>query len=168
MENNIGLIAYHLPLDMHFKYGNNIIILKNILKKPSNYSPFGLYHNNYIGWQTYLKNPMFIEEISSNLGILLNDNNFKYLAFGNKEIRKIAVVSGGAASCFDDAIKNKVDLFITGDRDHTLYHSAKENKINLLFAGHYFTETFGIKALQKAVEKKFNISTCFIDIPTSL
>ncbi len=168
LDNNIGLIAYHLPLDMHSQYGNNIIILKKVIKKLSYYSPFGMYHNNYIGWQTNLKKPMFIEEISKNLDISLNDNTFKYLAFGNKEIRKIGVVSGGAASCFNDAINNKIDLFITGDRDHTLYHSAKENKINLLFAGHYFTETFGIKTLQKVIEKKFDVYTCFLDLPTNL
>lgn len=168
LENNIGLIAYHLPLDMHSQYGNNIMILKKILKRSSNYSPFGMYHNNYIGWQTNLKNPMKIEKISGNLDISLNDNNFKYLAFGNKEIKKIAVISGGASQCFNEAIKNKIDLYITGDRDHILYHSAKENKINLLFAGHYFTETFGIKTIQKVIEKKFKISTCFLDIPTSL
>ena len=132
----------------------------------SNPSPFGFYHNNNIGWQVNLNKPIFIEEIFNNLYI--SKNNIKYLSFGNKEIFKIAVVSGGGSFCINEAINNKIDLLITGDLDHLLYHTAKENKINILFAGHYFTETFGIKAIQNIIENKFKTQTFFIDIPTGL
>ena len=167
LDNNIGIIAFHLPLDCHSEYGNNITILKKISKSLPNLSPFGFYHNNYIGWLVDLNKPIFIKKIFDNLNISEN-NNIKYLSFGNKEIKKIGVVSGGGSFCINEAIENKIDLLITGDPDHTLYHSAKENKINILFAGHYFTETFGIKAIQNVIENKFKISTCFIDIPTGL
>lgn len=168
LENNIGVIAYHLPLDAHPEYGNNIIILKTILKSLPGLSPFGLYHNNYIGWQVSLNKPIFIEEIFNKLNLSKNDNTIRYLPFGNKKIIKIAVVSGGGSFCINEAIDNKIDVLITGDSDHTVYHIAKENKINILFAGHYFTETFGIKAIQNIIENKFNTQTYFIDIPTGL
>ena len=86
----------------------------------------------------------------------------------HNEITKIAVVSGGGSFSINEAINNDIDLLITGDPDHTLYHTAKENNINILFAGHYFTETFGIKAIQEVIENKFKISTIFLDIPTGL
>ncbi len=168
LENNIGVIAYHLPLDLHADYGNNIMILKKILKTSYDISPFGQYHKNLIGWQANLKKAIFIKEILNNLEISIDDKSIKYLSFGKKEIKKIAVVSGGGSSCFNEAVNKNIDLFITGDQDHTLFHSAKENKINILFAGHYYTEIFGIKAIQKVIEKKFKIETCFLDIPTGL
>ena len=166
LENDMGLIAYHLPLDCHLEYGNNIRILKEI--GATSWGTFGNYNGTDIGWQTELSSSIKIEQICSRLGISLDDNANKYLDFGNKEIKKIAVVSGGGSSCFQEAIDKKVDLFITGDADHTLYHSAKESSINVLFAGHYFTEIFGIQAIQKVIEKKFKIKTFFCDIPTGL
>jgi dinuclear metal center YbgI/SA1388 family protein len=168
LDNNIGIIAYHLPLDAHSEYGNNITILKKISKTFSNISPFGSYHNNFIGWKVDLEKSISIEEIYKNLNLKPNDSTIKYLSFGNNEITKIAVVSGGGSFSINEAINNDIDLLITGDPDHTLYHTAKENNINILFAGHYFTETFGIKAIQEVIENKFKISTIFLDIPTGL
>ncbi|OHD20550.1 MAG: Nif3-like dinuclear metal center hexameric protein, partial [Spirochaetes bacterium GWC1_27_15] len=164
LENNIGLIAFHLPLDCNSECGNNAQILKRI--GVSDLVSFGYYKGFPIGFMGEFDNSLDIDQICNKLGLLLH--GIKYLNFGTKEIKKIAVVSGGGGSCFDEAIQKKVDLFITGDAEHTLYHMAAENKINLLFAGHYFTETFGIKAIQKKIEEEFNIYTIFCDIPTGL
>jgi len=40
--------------------------------------------------------------------------------------------------------------------------------MNVIFAGHHATETVGIKALSKVIEKKFMTETIFIDLPTGL
>jgi len=77
-------------------------------------------------------------------------------------------VSGGGGSAFEDCIKEGLDLFITGEPSHTIYHIAKEAGINLIFAGHYATEKLGVKALGKKVEEKYGIKIDFIDIPTGL
>lgn len=172
LNNNIGLIAYHLPLDIHHEYGNNIQILKKISKNinfkrlKNNISPFGYNRGIAVGWQIDFKSPKTIYEIYSSLNI--EEKNIKYLNFGTKEIKKIAVISGSGGHYFNEVISNKIDLFITGDSAHVLFHEAKENKINILFAGHYFTETFGIIAIEKIIKKEFKIETTFIDIPTGL
>lgn len=164
LENNLGLISYHLPLDANLEYGNNSEILRKLgihqLKE------FGQYKGNYIGYKGELDKPLTIEEICNKLGIILNTNKMNYLGFGKKNIKKIGAVSGGGGDNLYDAIKEELDLFITGDASHQLYHVALENKINVLFAGHYFTETFGIKAIQNRIEEEFKISTIFCDIPT--
>ncbi|HOJ64395.1 MAG TPA: Nif3-like dinuclear metal center hexameric protein [Spirochaetota bacterium] len=166
LENNLGLISYHLPLDAHPEYGNNAQILKKL--GIINMQPFGKYKGNLIGFKGECEKPITIENICDKLGVILNKNNVSYLGFGKKEIKKIGVVSGGASDNVYDAIEEKLDLFITGESSHEIYHTALENNINVLFAGHYHTETFGIKAIQNKIEEEFKIYTIFCDIPTGL
>lgn len=163
LENNIGVIAYHLPLDMHPEIGNNAQILKKITN--NTLLPFGFDKGIYYGYQVEVENTS-IEKIKKLLG-LKNEDGI-YLNFGKNEIKKIAVISGSGAKFLNEAIESKVDLFITGETEHSIYHLAKEEKINILFAGHYYTETFGVKALMKLIKEKFNLETEFFDIPTGL
>lgn len=165
-DENIGLISYHLPLDAHSEYGNNIQIIKKLgVKFPEKFAP---YKGNMIGYIGNLEKTLLIDEIASKLGLNLRAKGVNYLGFGAKDIKKIAVVSGGAGDNIFDAMKSEADLFITGDSYHELYHVALENKISVLFAGHYFTETFGVKALMKKIEEEFGLKTAFLDIPTGL
>ena len=60
------------------------------------------------------------------------------------------------------------DLFITGEVPHEVYSIVRENGINLLAGGHYQSEVFGVKALQRMAEKELGIETIFIDVPTGL
>jgi dinuclear metal center YbgI/SA1388 family protein len=166
LEKNIGLIAYHLPLDCHGEYGNNIRIMKKL--GIAGVSPFGSYKGIQLGYLGISGEILGIDDICRKLGIVIDGKIVRYLDFGVKEITKIAVVSGGGGSCFEEAAGVKADLFITGDAEHELYHAAKENGINVLFAGHYFTETFGVKALQELIGKEFGIDTVFYEIPTGL
>ncbi len=164
LENDIGLIAYHLPLDAHEEYGNNIQILKAI--GFDKIDMFAGYKGTKIGWYCENEKSLAIEEIIKRIGI--NGSVYKYLNFGKNEIKTIGVVSGGGNFCFDEVVSRGFDLFITGDADHIIYHNAKENNVNVLFGGHYFTETFGVKALKKLIEKQFNLECEFFDIPTGL
>lgn len=166
LENNLALIAYHLPLDCHSELGNNIQILKHINAGES--TPFGKDKGIYLGHQMELETPRMIEDICKSLSVSLSDKNITYLNFGTQNIQKIAVVSGAGPRFLQEAIDSNCDLFITGDHDHVSYHQAKENNINVLFAGHYFTETFGVKALKEHLRDKFDIETIYYDIPTGL
>jgi putative NIF3 family GTP cyclohydrolase 1 type 2 len=67
-----------------------------------------------------------------------------------------------------DAVKEGVDLFITGEVHHDVYHEAEENGLSVLAFGHYRSETYGVKALQRLTEKKLGIETVFIDAETGL
>jgi len=165
IENNIGLIASHLPLDAHSEFGNNIVLAKKIgIKKPE---PFLLYNDTYIGFKGELERSLPIEIIVERLGTTMKDVRC-YLPFGKKEIKTVGIVSGGAGSGGNvhDAIAEKLDLYISGEGRHSTYHKALEGKINVLLAGHYFTETFGVKALGEKIKKELKIECEFIDCPT--
>ena len=90
------------------------------------------------------------------------------LPFGKEKVKRIAIVSGGAAGELNEAISKGIDCYITGEPAHQNYHPALEAKINVIYAGHYYTEKPGVQALGKALEKKFGISSVFVDIPTTI
>lgn len=162
LSNNIGLIASHLPLDMHAELGNNVLIAKKLgLGK---IEPFGACHDFKVGYKGEFDKAATIEEIVKRLGATMAA--CRYLPFGKKEIKTIGVVSGGGIDWIHDAISGGLDLFITGEGKHSTYHRALEGKINVLMAGHYFTETFGIKALGERVACETGIECVFIDVPT--
>lgn len=164
LENNIGLLAYHLPLDGHPEVGNNVQILKKLsavdIKPCSYHKGFAL---GYIG---NLQQPTTIDSIAKTLGIL--DNSLRILSFGKNKITKVGVLSGSGGHHFQDFVDAGAELFITGDSEHVLYHAAKEQNINVLFAGHYHTEIWGVQALQQLIAEKLSIKTEFISIPTGL
>jgi putative NIF3 family GTP cyclohydrolase 1 type 2 len=90
------------------------------------------------------------------------------IPFGREKVRTIAVCSGGGSySGFYNALDAGVDLYITGDSVE-IYHTAKDAGINVIFAGHHATETLGLKALSRIVQKKFGIETLYIDLTTGL
>ncbi|MDD5086487.1 MAG: Nif3-like dinuclear metal center hexameric protein [Candidatus Nanoarchaeia archaeon] len=164
MENDISLYAAHLPLDKHPKHGNNaefcrIFNLKHI-------QGFGDYHGQIIGFagekDTSLND--FVKEINEKL-----KTKCTVFDFGKKQIKKIAVVSGnGGGEITRQAISNGFDCLITGEAGHSSYVTARDSNINIIVAGHYATETLGVKALMKTIKDKFKVDVKFIDAPTGL
>ncbi len=165
IENDIGLIGYHLPLDASIDVGNNASIMRQIGIKE--FVSFGNYHGVYIGYSGTFDKSLDIETIAKSLKVDLNERYIRYLSFGKKNIKSVAVVSGGGSSCLVEAIEKNIDLFITGEVPHYNYHTVLEGKINLLAAGHYYTETFGVKALAENIKKEFGIDYVFCDHPTN-
>ena len=91
------------------------------------------------------------------------------LAAGGPAVaRKIGVVTGGAGGEIFKAAGEGVDTFITGEGPHWSYTAAEELGVNLFYAGHYATETFGVKALGKHAQEKFGLPWEFLDHPTGL
>jgi len=165
LENGISLYAAHLPLDMHPEVGNNIGLIKILnLSEPE---PFGAYHGVKIGFKGKYEKMKSIKEVSKTLERAL-PAKVESFNFGPDKIKSVGIVSGGGGSAFEDCIKEEIDLFITGEPSHTIYHIAKEAGINLIFVGHYATEKLGVMALGKNIEEKYKIKTEFIDIPTGL
>ncbi len=165
LENDISLYGAHLPLDLHQEVGNNIQLTKILnLCDPV---PFGSYRGVKIGYKGKYENSKNLKEICKNLENCLSAK-VESFEFGPQNISSVGIVSGGGASAFEDCIKEGLDLFITGEPSHVIYHTAKEVGINLIFAGHYATEKLGVMALGKKIEDKYGVKTDFIDIPTGL
>jgi putative NIF3 family GTP cyclohydrolase 1 type 2 len=87
---------------------------------------------------------------------------------GVDKIRTVLVVTGGAGSEVAAAAKLGVDAFVTGEGPHWSYTAAEEEGLNLFYAGHYATETFGVKALAAYLSKKTGLPWSFLDHPTGL
>lgn len=160
LENDINLGGFHLPLDAHGVIGNNISLAKLFnLKNKKVFSDIGI-----IGELEKAKNiESFIKEVEEKL----NTRSYTIKA-GNKNIKKIAIISGGGSSWLEEAVKAEADLFLTGEIKESVVRKIEEYKINYISAGHYNTEKLGIYNLGKMIAKKFNIQHEFIDIPTDV
>jgi dinuclear metal center YbgI/SA1388 family protein len=162
---DLALYAVHLPLDMHAELGNNAGLARRI--GLLGLEPFGEYKGTKIGFKGTLPEPMSLEQVvRACCGT--NEQGISVLPFGPGEITSVGIVSGGAADEAIQAIDEKLDLFITGDADHTVYHHCLEGRINVIFGGHYLTETSGVAALAEKLGGKTGLETRFFDIPTGL
>jgi dinuclear metal center YbgI/SA1388 family protein len=165
IENDLNLYASHLPLDLHPEIGNNaqLAAILNLTRL----KPFGNYKEIDIGFEGILDKSTDLDTIVKIMSEKL-DIKCTVLQFGKKTISKVAVVSGGAADFLTEAIRKGIDCYITGEPVHYNYHEALENRINVVYAGHYHTEKPGIQALGTVLQKRFGIQTEFIDLPTPI
>ena len=58
------------------------------------------------------------------------------------------------------------DGLLTGESSHSAYHLARDAGINVIYGGHYATETVGLRALERHLKNKFGTSCKFIPAPT--
>ena len=165
MENDLALYAVHLPLDAHPELGNNAVMARCL--KLQGIEPFGDYRGAKIGCKGRLSRPQSLERIEMTL-LGGRDASLGRLPFGPDEIRSIGIVSGGDPGAVHQAIEEELDLFITGDCSHTIYHDALEAGINVLFGGHYRTEIWGISEVSRYLRQKQRLDTVVIDVPTGL
>ena len=165
IKNDVCLYAVHLPLDRSDLFGNNISIAQHL--RLSDIKPFGLYRGIYIGYSGKFTEPKLLPDIIDQL-FEEQAHPIATLPFGPEQITKVAIISGGAPFELEQAIEIGADLYITGDASHLCYHTAMEAKINVVFGGHYNTETWGVSAIGKHLNQEYNIDTTFIDVPTGL
>ncbi len=164
-DNNIALFAAHLPLDLHEVYGNNIQLARSLglhrLRR------FGDYHGVKIGYSGTLKTAMTPMRVAAAIRARLQ-SACRVFAFGKDRIRSVGIVSGGAGGLLNDAVKERMDCFLVGELDLAVYNAAKDHGMNLIVAGHYATETAGVRALMPLVGKTFGVETVFINDTKSL
>jgi len=165
LDHNICLYAVHLPLDHHPELGNNAVLAR--LLGLENIEPFGLYHGRKIGYKGTLPKPVTVEEAVKKISFKGRPPLGVY-PLGKKECLTAAVVSGGAAVNAWEAVKEGVDLFVTGDTSHNVYHDCLEAKLNMISGGHYSTEVWGVQAVMRHAMEKLSVDAEFLDIPTGL
>ena len=165
VENDLALYAVHLPLDMHPEFGNNAGMAAALRLREVR--PFGTFKGQQIGCTGLLPEAQSIEEIAQTL-FGGTDQTLGVLPFGPRQIRSVGLVSGGAPLEVEEAISEHLDLYVTGDAAHQVYHRAMETGINVIFGGHYLTETWGVRLLSERVARESDMETLFIDVPTGL
>ncbi len=162
-EAGLAVFSSHLPLDLHPMLGNNAQLAKLLgLRKcvtafPSKGQPIGL-----VG-EVNATRDEFSARIAKAVGAEV------HLAPGGPaRVRRVGVVTGGAGELVAEAAALGCDTFVTGEGPHHTFTLAEELGVNLFYAGHYATETFGVKALAQHVARKFRLPWEFIHHPTGL
>ncbi|MDV3104199.1 Nif3-like dinuclear metal center hexameric protein [Thermococcus waiotapuensis] len=164
-ESGINLYVAHLPLDAHPELGNNAGLLRLLGLEPK--GPFGEYRGLSIGFWGEFEEAHSIEKIAGMIAERL-DTAVKTYGFGKREIKTVGAVSGAGAFALEEAWRKGVDLLITGELGHADYLMAMDLPQSVLVAGHYKTETLGVKALMGLLREKFGLEVFFIDEPTGL
>jgi dinuclear metal center YbgI/SA1388 family protein len=163
LDNNLAVYSAHLPLDLHPRLGNNARLCAALGFKKLN--PFFFDHGQPIGFQTQTALPR--AELMQRLWRATGSKPMLIPA-GPAVCRRIGVVSGGAGAELKQAAQEGVDTYITGEGPHWTYALAEELGVNVLYGGHYATETFGVKALAAHLSAKFHVPWVFVDHPTGL
>ena len=160
-----GLAVYsaHLPLDAHPRIGNNALLCTALGLE--NTVPFAPYKGTCVGLRAC--GEIGRTELAARLERAVGGPI--RLSFGGPELaREIGVVTGGAGSAVQEMAEAGIDTFITGEGPHWTFPLAEDLRINLLYGGHYATETFGVKALAAEISARFHVPWMFIDHPTGL
>jgi dinuclear metal center YbgI/SA1388 family protein len=163
LESNLAVYGSHLPLDAHPKLGNNAKLCAALGLRELR--PFFLSHGQPIGFQAEKR----ISRVELAGAVARATGSKAHLVPGGPEIcRRIGVVTGGAGGDLKTAAAEGVDTFITGEGPHWTYALAEELGLNVIYGGHYATETFGVKALADHLSKRFKIPWTFLDHPSGL
>ncbi|WP_121741569.1 Nif3-like dinuclear metal center hexameric protein [Natronorubrum halophilum] len=167
IENDVALYVSHLPLDGHQDHGNAAGVA-DVLDL-ENRSPFGELGPEYIGQRGTALESYSIESLCDRLEAELDtgDRQVRGLGFGPEEISEIAIVTGSGTDWLEEADDAGVDALVTGEGKQKVYHEAQEAGINVVLAGHYATETFGVCSLQELVAE-WGLETTYFDVPTGL
>ncbi len=164
VESGMGLYSAHLPLDAHSGIGNNVLLAAEL--RVADVEPFGSFKGNdgigVIGALDTSRGELAAraEAVCGRAPIVI--------AGGPERVSRIAIVTGGAGSMIEAAATAGADTFLTGEGNHHTYHEAMELGINVIYAGHYGTETLGIRALAKRAAHHFGVEHTFFDVPTGL
>lgn len=155
LDNNINLVAYHLPLDDHPDYGNNRQ-LAHVLDI-QNPRPLG-----GLVWQGELARPMTPEDLSDHITRALNRKPM-HVGEGASQIKTIAWCTGAAQGFINAALEARVDAYISGEISEPTTHTARECGIHYFAAGHHATERYGVQALGKALAEEFGVRHEYIE-----
>jgi dinuclear metal center YbgI/SA1388 family protein len=163
IQHDVALYSAHLPLDCHAEVGNNAVLAGDLgIESPV---PFGRYQGIEVGVVGGLDLPVtaLAERVAARLGAAP-----RVIAKGPPRTRRVAIVTGGASDLIAEAHERGVDTFITGEGPHHTFFDAEEWGLNLLYAGHYASETVGVQALGEHLRDRFGMAFEFFDHPTGL
>jgi dinuclear metal center YbgI/SA1388 family protein len=162
-EADLNLVAYHLPLDGHLEVGNNALLARAL--GADAIEPFAVHRGATIGVRArFGADGIAPAELVDRVH---QATAREPLAFtdGPEAVRTIGIVSGAGAEHLEDAIAAGLDAFVTGEPIERAMARARESGLHFLAAGHYATETFGVRALGELLVERFGVRHTFVDVP---
>ena len=164
MDAGIAVYSAHLPLDAHPEIGNNVLLAAAVGLNET--EPFMPYKGTMIGLRGKIEEEwrnVLAERLKRAVG-----GTVRMCPGGPVNTRTVGIVTGGAGAEVRAAAEAGIDTFITGEGPHWTYALAEELGVNILYGGHYATETFGVKALAAHLGERYVLPWEFIDHPTGL
>lgn len=165
-DNDLSLAAYHLPLDGHPEHGNNALLAAALGADST--TPFAFHAGTPIGLTAHLPGPISPEQLVERARYAVGGREPLAFLSGSAQIRSVGIVSGGGSTYLRDAISDGLDAFITGEPTEWIMLAAQEHGIHCLAAGHYATETLGVRRLGEILAERFGIEHVFIDVPNPI
>jgi len=166
IEGGLALAAYHLPLDAHPQVGNNALLAEAIGATPS--EPFALHEGRPIGTVARFTEPIGRDELVERVTAAAGGREPLVFPDGPGKVERVGVVSGAGASYLPEAIAGGLDAFVTGEPAERVMNEAAESGIHFIAAGHYATETFGVRRLGELLCERFGVEHLFIDLPNPI
>jgi dinuclear metal center YbgI/SA1388 family protein len=163
VEANLAIYSAHLPLDFHPEIGNNFLLAQALALLPV--SPFWFVKGRPQGCVSLasLERDDLVLRVERVLG-----RKIWCCPAGPPQTQRIGIVTGGAGAHIAEVAAEGIDTFLTGEGPHHTFALAEELGINLLYGGHYATETFGIRALAARLSERFGLPWTFLDHPSQL
>ncbi|MBD8481018.1 Nif3-like dinuclear metal center hexameric protein [Pseudomonas coleopterorum] len=164
LRHDISLLAYHLPLDVHAEVGNNVQLARQLELTVE--GPLDPADSRVVGLIGSLPEPMHPRDFARRVQEVLGREPL--LIEGSEKIRRVGWCTGGGQGYIDRAIAAGVDLYISGEASEQTFHSARENDISFIAAGHHATERYGVQALGDYLARRFALEHVFIDCPNPI
>ncbi len=163
MDAGLSIYSAHIPLDVHPVLGNNACLSAAL--ELQNVEPFFEWKGILLGMKGTF--PGSREDLAAKCGDVLG--SMPHLCPGGQfEAGLVGVISGGCGEKVEAIRAAGIDTFLTGEGPHWSYTAAEELKLNVLYGGHYLTETFGVRAVVDLLEGKFGLPARFIDHPSGM
>ncbi|MBN2508294.1 MAG: Nif3-like dinuclear metal center hexameric protein [Verrucomicrobia bacterium] len=163
LDHRLAVYSAHLPLDIHPRLGNNARLAAALGFRTT--TPFFFDRGTHLGLQARTRIPR--ETLTARLH-RATGNAPRVVPGGPAICRRIGIVTGGAGAELARAAAEGADTFVTGEGPHWTYALAEELGVNVLYGGHYATETFGVKALARRLAARFKLPWVFLEHPTGL
>lgn len=169
ITSNLALYSSHLPLDAHPELGNNVLLARELGLTPT--SGFARYETIDIGvaGESDVPTARLIERADALAR--LHGGSARHTSNDDpRTTRRWAICTGAGASrdTLNEATARGIDTLIVGEGPHWTAVDAEELGITVIYAGHYATETLGVRALAEYVSRRYDIPWTFIEAPTTL
>ena len=166
IEGGMALAAYHLPLDAHPQVGNNALLAEALGAATA--GQFALHEGRPIGVVASFPGGITREELVARTTAAVGGREPLVFPAGPDRVERVGIVSGGGSSYLPDAVAAGLDAFLTGEPAEQVMNQANESAITFVAAGHYATETFGVRRLGELLAERFGVEHEFIDVPNPI
>lgn len=161
LKHGISLFGYHLPLDAHPQLGNNARLGQ--LLGISAAEMMDQRELQGVGNIGVLDQPTKLADFGQHVAGVLQREPL-LVAGGDHLIRRIAWCTGGAQGYIDKAHELGADAYLSGEISESTTHSARENGLHYIAAGHHATERYGAQALGEHLAAQFNLQHLHVDM----